>query len=105
MSLLTALFDQGKIYNFEHAFGVRDITTPAMQEAVKEWARLYYQTEPEKGEDPCQRIPATIVSKLTKTTFSEAERIGIRRSRATSYGLRRSRRTIPALIPSDRRIS
>ena len=71
MSLLTALFDQGKIYNFEHAFGVRDITTPTMQEAIKDWARLYYQTEPTKDEDPCQRIPATIVAKLTKTTFSE----------------------------------
>lgn len=71
MSILTALFDQGKIYNFEHAFGARDITTSAMQEAIKDWARLYYQTEPTKDEDPCQRIPTTIVNKLTKTTFSE----------------------------------
>ena len=70
MSLLTALFDRGKIYNFEHAFGARDITTPAMQEAIKDWARLYYQTEPTKDEDPCQRIPTTIVSKLTKTTLN-----------------------------------
>ena len=85
MSLLTALFDQGKIYNFEHAFGVRDITTPAMQEAVKEWARLYYQTEPEKGEDPCQRIPATIVSKLTKTTFSEYVATPAKRSAGAEY--------------------
>ena len=71
MNLLTALFDQGKIYNFEQAFGVRDITTTAMQEAINDWSRLYYQTEPTKDEDPCQRIPATIVAKLTKTAFSE----------------------------------
>lgn len=71
MSFLTALFNRSKIYNFEHAFGARDITTPAMQEAIKDWARLYYQTEPTKDEDPSQGIPATIVSKLTKTTFSE----------------------------------
>lgn len=72
MSLLTALFDQGKIYNFEHAFGgAKDITTQAMQEAIKDWARLYYQTQPTKDEDPCQRIPAVVVTKLTKTTFAE----------------------------------
>lgn len=85
MSLLTALFDQGKIYNFEHAFGARDITTPAMQEAIKDWARLYYQMAPTKDEDPCQRIPATIVSKLTKTTFSEYVATPSKRSNGAEY--------------------
>ena len=73
MSILSALFEQSKIYNFEQAFGVKDITTPAMQAAIRDWARLYYQTEPTRDEDPCQRIPAAVVSKLTKTVFSEYE--------------------------------
>lgn len=85
MSLLTALFDNNKVYNFEHAFGVRDITTAAMQEAIKDWARLYYQSEPTKDEDPCQRIPATIVTKLTKTTFSEYVAVSTKRSNGTEY--------------------
>ena len=71
MSIFSALFDQGKVYNFEQAFGVKDITSNAMREAIKDWAQLYYQTEATKNEDPCQRIPVVIVSKLTKTTFSE----------------------------------
>lgn len=85
MSLITALFDQSKIYNFEHAFGVRDITTPAMQEAIKDWARLYYQTEPSRDEDPCQRIPAAVVSKLTKTAFSEYVATPAKRSNGAEY--------------------
>lgn len=71
MSIFSALFDQGKVYNFEQAFGVKDITSNAMREAIKDWAQLYYQTDATKDEDPCQRIPVVIVSKLTKTTFSE----------------------------------
>lgn len=71
MSIMSALFEQGKIYNFEQAFGVKDITSPAMTAAIKDWALLYYQTEPTKDEDPCQRIPVTVVSKLSKTVFSE----------------------------------
>lgn len=96
MSLLTALFDNNKVYNFEHAFGVRDITTVAMQEAIKDWARLYYQSEPTKDEDPCQRIPATIVTKLTKTTFSEYVAAPAKRSNGTEY-------TVAVLAALERR--
>ena len=71
MSIFSALFEQGKVYNFEQAFGVKDITSTAMQAAIKDWAQLYYQTEPTQDEDPCQRIPVSVVAKLTKTTFSE----------------------------------
>lgn len=71
MSIFSALFEQGKVYNFEQAFGVKDITTDAMQTAIKDWALLYYQTEATEDEDPCQRIPVAVVSKLAKTTFSE----------------------------------
>ena len=85
MSIMTALFDQGKIYNFEHAFGAKDITTAAMQDAIKEWARLYYQSKATKDEDPCQRIPAVVVSKLTKTTFSEYVATPAKRSTGAEY--------------------
>lgn len=55
------------------AFKANDITTDKMRRAIPEWFDLYYQKEPDKGEDPCQQIPYTIVRKLTKTVFSEYE--------------------------------
>lgn len=70
MSIVSALFDN-RIYNFEQAFGVKDTTTAAMKAAIDDWFGLYYQTESTKEEDPCQRLPVTIVSKLSKTVFSE----------------------------------
>ena len=73
MSILTALFDGNKIYNFEQAFGVKDITSAPMKAAIGDWMGLYYQTEPTDREDPCQRIPVAVVHKLSKTTFSEYE--------------------------------
>jgi len=72
MSIVSALFDN-KIRNFEQAFGVKDITTPAMKTAIQDWYNLYYATNLSKDEDPCQRLPVTIVNKLTKTIFSEYE--------------------------------
>lgn len=71
MSIFSALFEQKKLYNFEQAFGVKDLTSPAMQAAIRDWAQLYYQTAPTPEEDPCQRIPVAVVSKLSKTVFSE----------------------------------
>lgn len=53
------------------AFGAADITTPAMRNAISKWFDLYYKSGPTADADPCQRIPYTIVRKLTKTTFSE----------------------------------
>ena len=53
------------------AFGATDITTDAMKNAIADWYQLYYNTAVEKGEDPCQEIAFTIVSKLSKTCFSE----------------------------------
>ena len=61
MSIFSALFDQGKIYNFQQAFGVKDITTAEMQAAIRDWAQLYYQAEATPEEDPCQRIPVLVV--------------------------------------------
>lgn len=55
------------------AFKANDITTDLMRAAIPEWFEMYYQVKPDKGEDPCQRIPYTIVRKLTKTIFAEYE--------------------------------
>lgn len=70
MSVFSALFDN-RIYNYEQAFGAKDITTAVMKDAVGDWFRLYYEKLPTDKEDPCQQLPYTIVQKLTKTMFSE----------------------------------
>lgn len=49
----------------------KDTTTEKMQKAIKEWFKLYFERKPTEQEDPCQRIPFAIVSKLTKAVFSE----------------------------------
>lgn len=72
MSIAAALFDN-RVYNFAQAFGVEDTTTDAMRGAINDWFNLYYQSVPVEGEDPSQRLPVTIVSKLSKTMFSEYE--------------------------------
>lgn len=73
MSLVSALINSNKTFAFEQAFGVQDITSTEMQKAIEDWYRLYYAQDLEPKEDPCQRLPVAIVSKLTKTTFSEYE--------------------------------
>ena len=55
-----------KQFDYQQAFGVWDRTSPAMQEAIAAWNRLYYG----KG-DSCQRIAYTLVGKLVRTVFSE----------------------------------
>lgn len=55
------------------AFRAKDITTHEMRAAIAEWFDLYYQQETSKQEDPCQKIPYTIVQKLTKAIFPEYE--------------------------------
>ena len=59
-------------YTVEEAFGgSKDITTTEMKEAIAAWFSLYFDGEKTKNIDPCQRIPYTVVSKLTKTCFGE----------------------------------
>lgn len=53
------------------AFGAADMTSTQMKAAIASWFELYYNDEKTKEEDPCQRIPYTVVRKLTKTVFSE----------------------------------
>ena len=69
MSILSALTDN-RVYSFEQVFGVKDRTTREMQNAVRDWYGLYYGC-PKEGEDPCQRLPAAIVTKLAKAVFGE----------------------------------
>lgn len=66
-----------KAYGYEDAFGATDCATVEMRAAITEWFHLFYQTTPTKEEDPCQRIPYTIVNKLTKTMFGEYNVTGI----------------------------
>lgn len=71
MSVISALFDN-KVYNFAQAFNVQDITSTAMKAAILDWFALYYGAKGENvDEDPCQRLPVAVVTKLTKTAFSE----------------------------------
>lgn len=56
---------------YAEAFQAADTTSKPMRKAIQEWFDLYFQDNPTDKEDPCQRIPYTIVNKLTKTVFSE----------------------------------
>jgi len=58
------------VYDYQEAFGAADKTSTAMREAVENWKALYYGTAAD-GEDPCQRLAYTIVTKLTKAVFGE----------------------------------
>lgn len=60
-----------KAYGYEDAFGATDCISSEMKAAIDEWFKLFYRTKPEDCEDPCQRIPYTVVNKITKTAFGE----------------------------------
>ncbi len=57
--------------DYQQAFGAADITGAAMTAAIREWFDLYYRDRVTNGEDPCQRIACTVVSKLVRTVFAE----------------------------------
>ncbi len=72
MALFSALLGAGTTNHYSQAFpGVRDATTPQMQKAIRDWFDLYYKDEVEDEEDPCQRLPVAVVSKLYKACFGE----------------------------------
>lgn len=71
MGIVSALLHQQRIQSFEDAFGVKDVTTQEMQQAIQTWFALYFNGDAPPEEDDCQRIPAIIVNKLYKTAFSE----------------------------------
>lgn len=57
---------------FGRAFGRRDVTSPRMQAAIREWFDLYFgRSFP--GEDAADRLPVLIVSKLCRAVFAEYE--------------------------------
>lgn len=60
-----------KKYGYEAAFNACDCSSAEMKEAVSEWFDLFYRREKTKDEDPCQRIPYTVVNKIAKTAFAE----------------------------------
>lgn len=72
MSVLSAL-TSNKIYTFEQAFNVKDITSHDMQNAIHSWFAMYFDGGNPPEEDDCQRLPVMIVNKLNKTIFSEYE--------------------------------
>ncbi len=59
------------ILNYQEAFGAADKTSSAMQKAIDAWLELYYRSESQDGEDPCQRIGYTVINKLVRTAFAE----------------------------------
>lgn len=73
MSFFGALLNN-KVYHFEQAFpGAKDVSTQAMRQAVQDWFGLYFDSGVTDREDPCQRLPYTIVSKLSRACFAEYE--------------------------------
>lgn len=65
-------FDSGLLMaEYQDAFQAADITSHRMRKSIGDWFALYYNQEATEQEDPCQRIPYTIVSKLAKTVFAE----------------------------------
>ena len=74
MSILNVITN--KTCGYEDAFGTADCSSIYMKDAIEEWFRLFYQDKPDKFGDPCQRIPYTVVNKLTKTMFGEYQATG-----------------------------
>lgn len=72
LGLWNALTDRNT-YNFEQAFGAKDITSAPMKGAIRTWFDLYFDAAPSPEEDGCQRLPVVVVNKLYKTVFSEYE--------------------------------
>lgn len=71
MSVFDAAFGR-QIHSFAQAYpGARDCTTAAMREAIEDWFRLYFDGEVTDTEDPCQRLPYTVVTKLSRSCFAE----------------------------------
>lgn len=60
-----------KFTDYQMAFRATDMTSAAMRNAITDWFELYYRQGADEKEDSCQRIPYTVVRKLTKTVFSE----------------------------------
>lgn len=90
MSIFSALMGGQTVSSIEEAWQAKDVTSSEMVEAIKTWFSLYFDAQQPDSVDSCQRIPFTIVNKLTKTVFSEYEvtlKIKTSLSRACYSGL------------------
>ena len=67
---LKALADNS-VVNTAQGFGSPDVTTSAMNAAIKEWFGTYFRQEAGDKKDPCTRLAYTIVHKLDKGVFAE----------------------------------
>ena len=67
---LKALTDNSAV-NTAQGFGSPDVTTSAMNAAIKEWFAAYFRQEAGNKKDPCTRLAYTIVHKLDKGVFAE----------------------------------
>ncbi len=75
MAFISALSNIDTVKNIKDAFGVPDITTPEMQEAIQLWFSMYFNA-PANGDcaiDPAQSIPYVVVDGLYKAAFGEYE--------------------------------
>ena len=59
--------------SLEEAFNAKDITTAEMNTAIQSWFEWFYERQKTDEQDPSQRIPYIVVTKLTRTVFSEFE--------------------------------
>lgn len=73
MSIASGIF---RNRGYEDAFGAADCSSREMQEAVRLWFHLFYDTTCTDDYDTCQRIPYTIVNKIVKTVFGEYQASG-----------------------------
>lgn len=60
---------------YQSAFGVDDISSPAMRRAILHWLDLYYGSA-DGHMDHCLRLPYTIVRKLIRAVFAEYQPSG-----------------------------
>lgn len=74
MSIINAVFN--KAYGYEDAFKAVDCSSSDMKKAIDLWFRLFYDNTRNDDYDTCQRIPYTVVNKITKTAFGEYQATG-----------------------------
>ncbi len=61
------LLDMG----YQEGFGAEDQSSRAMQRAIADWFRLYYDRSDRGRGDPCMQVAYTVVRKLSRAVFAE----------------------------------
>lgn len=70
MGIINALFNGNNLDSVQEAFKEPDTTSELMKRSIEDCYFLFYDGMTDT-EDGCMNIPATIINKLVKTTFSE----------------------------------